>query len=464
MTPNQVAARLDRLPVCRFHWRFLALVSLGAWFDFYDNFVAGALAAILPEAGVIPKTQAGEWITAVGLFSAALPLGMFIGTIFFGLATDRLGRRFGFIAMLLLYSLASFAGGAGYYAAVSVAGTFAGFMLLLVTRFVAGAGIGGENVVLDAYVSELVPTQIRGRSVALTHALVFTALPVAAFLARLLAPADNLGGWPWLLVIGSVGALLAWYFRRKLPESPRWLASVGRGQEAATTLAAIERAVERDTGAQLSSVVVPPLPPSQRLPFRAIWVRPYLGRTVLLMAFQLLQTVGYYGFMHWIVTLLKAKGFQHDTALEMQFYAYLLAPVGPLLAVWSIERWQRKWLISGLSFTLAVLQMFLGFLDEWMTVTVLAAAIVVGSNWFSAVFHAYQAELFPTEARATGIGFTYAWSRASMAALNLFMPGLIATNLLAAFGLMATAFLAVSLIIGIFGPLTNARALEEISG
>jgi len=71
MTPNQVAARLDRLPVCRFHWRFLALVSLGAWFDYYDNFVAGALAAILPRAGVIPETQAGEWISAVGLFSAA---------------------------------------------------------------------------------------------------------------------------------------------------------------------------------------------------------------------------------------------------------------------------------------------------------------------------------------------------------------------------------------------------------
>jgi len=92
---------------------------------------------------------------------------MFVGTIFFGLATDRVGRRFGFIAMLLLYSLASFAGGAGYYAVVGVAGTFVGFMLLLITRFVAGAGIGGENVVLDAYVSELVPTRIRGRSVAL---------------------------------------------------------------------------------------------------------------------------------------------------------------------------------------------------------------------------------------------------------------------------------------------------------
>jgi MFS transporter, putative metabolite:H+ symporter len=464
MTPNQVAARLDRLPLCRFHWRFLALVSLGAWFDFYDNFVAGALAAILPRAGVLPPTLPGEWISAVGIFSAALPLGMFVGTIFFGLATDHVGRRFGFIAMLLLYSLASFVGGAGYYAVVGSAGMFAGFVLLVATRFLAGAGIGGENVIIDAYISEMMPTHIRGRAIALAHAFVFTAMPVAAFLARWLAPADNLDGWPWLLVIGSLGALLSWYFRRKLPESPRWLASVGRGVEAEIALAEIESAVARDTGQPPKPIEVAPRVPSRRLPFRAIWSRPYLGRTVLLMGFQLLQTVGYYGFMHWIVTLLEKKGFDHNTALDMQFYSFLLAPVGPLLAVWSIERCERKWLLAGLALTLAVLELCLGPLADQLALVVVGAVIVVGCNWFSAVFHAYQAELFPTEARATGIGFTYAWSRASMAALNLFMPTLIAASLSTAVALMASAFLLVSAIIGLFGPLTNARALEEVSG
>jgi putative MFS transporter len=87
---------------------------------------------------------------------------------------------------------------------------------------------------------------------------------------------------------------------------------------------------------------------------------------------------------------------------------------------------------------------------------------VVGSNWFSAVFHAYQAELFPTEARATGVGFTYAWSRASMVVLNLLMPGLIATSLAAAFGVMAGSFVGVSVVIGRFGSRTNSRPLEEI--
>src|SRR5262249_39744104 len=105
LTANQVAARLDRLPVGRFHRRFLGLVSLGAWFDYYDNFVASALVVILVRARVIPETQEYEWISVKGLFMAALPLGMFLGTILFGLTSDHLGRRFGFVLMLLLYSL-----------------------------------------------------------------------------------------------------------------------------------------------------------------------------------------------------------------------------------------------------------------------------------------------------------------------------------------------------------------------
>src|SRR5215472_10241585 len=95
LAPNQVAARLDRLPVGRFHYRFLALISLGAWFDYYDNFVAAALVVLLRRADVIPRTEPGEWVSAEGLFMAALPLGMFLGTIVFGLASDYFGRRVG---------------------------------------------------------------------------------------------------------------------------------------------------------------------------------------------------------------------------------------------------------------------------------------------------------------------------------------------------------------------------------
>jgi putative MFS transporter len=463
LAPHQVAARLDRLPVGRFHYRFLALIALGAWFDYYDNFVAASLAAILPRAGVLPPTQPGEWISAVGLFTATLPLGMFLGSMFFGIASDYLGRRFAFVAMLLVYSLATLAGGAGYYPLTAMAGPWAGWLLLFASRLFAGAGIGAENVIIDAYISEVMPRQIRGRAVALAHAVAFTALPVAGLLALLLAPEESPRGWWLLLVIGSAGGLFTWYFRRRLPESPRWSATVGRHEQAAAALGAIEAEVERRTGCPLPPVMVAAQEPMARRGFWEIWTSRYRGRTLMLVGFHLLQTVGYYGFMHWLVVLAQQKGLGHNEALRLYVAASLLAPVGPLLGAWSSERWQRKWLIVTLALAIAAGQLLFGYLQSSLLLALTGSAIVIGLNCFSAVFHAYQAELFPTGSRASGVGFTYAWSRISMVALNVIMPGLIAASLPAAFALMATALIGVAVIVGLFGPLTNSRALEDVS-
>ena len=183
----------------------------------------------------------------------------------------------------------------------------------------------------------------------------------------------------------------------------------------------------------------------------------------MLVGFHLLQTVGYYGFMHWVPTLLQTKGFTFNNALDLQLGAYFLAPVGPLLGVWLAERWQRKWLLVTLGVVLGSAHLTFGLAQSAAVLLLLGTLIVVGSNWFAATLHAYQAELFPTEARATGVGFTYAWSRASIAVLNLFMPKLMDIGLMAAFGVTAGGFLGAALIVALFGPLTNNRALEEVS-
>ncbi len=461
LTAPQVAARLDRLPVTRFHHRFLALISLGGWFDAYDNFLSSVLAAALLSAHVVKPGSSDSLLSELGLFMAMLPLGMLLGSVFLGMASDYLGRRVGFIAMLLLYSLATLAAGVGYYPLQAVAGASWGFALLLVTRLLAGAGIGAENVIIDVYVSEVMPRQARGLAVAVTHAVAFTAIPVVGLLGWLLARYGHRDDWPWLLVIGSLGALFTWYFRRRLPESPRWSALVGRSAEASETLENMERAVERDLGRPLPPPAeVTSAPVERRASFAEIWSPRYRRRTVMLLVFQLLQPIGYYGFMHWLVVLLRAKAVAVD---YIPMGVGLLAPVGPLLGVWSIERFERKWLIVGLALVLAVAQLCFGLASDVFLLLALGAIIVVCLNWFSASFHAYQAELFPTEARATGVGFTYAWSRASMVALNLVMPWLIDRGPMNAFGLMTAAMLGVALVIGIFGPLTNARSLEELS-
>jgi len=220
---SQIAERIERLPVGSFHRRFIALVSLGGWFDFYDIYMMAYIGATLQQSGFLSLRQFSA-VIAAGF------LGMFTGTIIFGMGSDRMGRRSAFVAMLLIYS------------AFTLAGAFAPSAdWLIALRFFAGIGIGAELVVIDTYVSEMVPSGARGRYVAISQMTGFTAVPVVAILVRVLAPTHfRIDGWRWVMVIGSMGAALAWYFRRRLPESPRWLESRGRHEEAKRIVEALE--------------------------------------------------------------------------------------------------------------------------------------------------------------------------------------------------------------------------------
>src|SRR6201985_2235397 len=218
-----IGARIERLPLGRVHRRFITLVSLGNFFDLYDIFVVAYIGAALQQSHFITLQQFTAFI-ASGFF------GMFVGTITFGIGSDRFGRRIVFMTLLLFYSVFTVA------CAFAPSATW-----LIALRFFAGAGIGAEIIIIDAYVSEIVPSRARGRYVAITQVVGFAAVPVAALLARVLVPTHFLmAGWRWVVLIGSGGALLTWWFRRHLPESPRWLARRGRTAEAESILAALE--------------------------------------------------------------------------------------------------------------------------------------------------------------------------------------------------------------------------------
>src|SRR6266852_1540787 len=192
-----IAGRIERLPLGKFHRRFIALVSLGNFFDLYDIFIVAYIGAALQQSGFLSLKQ-------FSLFVASGFLGMF-----FGMSSDRMGRRVSFITLLVIYS------------AFTLAGAFAptaGWLIAM--RFFAGVGIGAEIVVVDTYVTEIVPSYARGRYVAITQVAGFCAVPVVAILSRLLVPTHFLmAGWRWGMVVGASGALLTWWFRRRLPES-----------------------------------------------------------------------------------------------------------------------------------------------------------------------------------------------------------------------------------------------------
>jgi MFS transporter, putative metabolite:H+ symporter len=466
---DTIAARIERLPLNRFHRRFIALVSLGNFFDLYDIFVVAYIGAALQQSHFLTLQQFTAFI-ASGFF------GMFVGTIVFGIGSDRFGRRVVFMTLLLFYSVFTFA------CAFAPSATW-----LIVLRFFAGAGIGAEIIVIDAYVSEIVPSYARGRYVAITQVVGFAAVPIAALLARVLVPTRFLmAGWRWVVLIGSFGALLTWWFRRHLPESPRWLASRGRTAEAESILRALEsqsfanldekhlarsiasqRAHEIGLGAgddAAGAAATTPARSAEKVSFTELFRHPYLGRTTMMIVFQALQTVGFYGFANWAPTFLLKRGFSLLHSLEYTMLIAVVSPIGPLLAAASSDRIERKWTIVVLAILVAAFGLGFGGAGTPGTVVAFGALLTLVNYWFSAAFHAYQAELFPTRIRATAVGFTYSWSRLSAAFSSVLIAAVLTrSGVGAVFTLLAVAMCGVALVIVFFGPRTNRIPLEDLA-
>ena len=454
---SSTAARLESLPVGKFHYRFISLVSLGEWFDMYDLFMVAYIGAALQNSGFLSLHQFTQFV-------AAGFLGMFIGTVLFGITSDQVGRRTSFVAMLLIYSAFTLIGSLAQSSA-----------WLIICRFFAGIGIGAEIVVIDAYVSEMVPSSARGRFVAITQVIGFTSVPTVAVLSRILVPMHfPISGWRWVMVIGAAGALLAWYLRLSLPESPRWLESVGRGQEAEVILDEIESQSQAPNASK--TIPASETSISQRLDaaadamrhrwdlsrFRELWNPSYRSRTAMLIVFQTLQTLGFYGFANWAPTFLLKRGVGLLHSLNYSLLIALIAPAGPLIASFTADRLERKWTIFALALSIASFGLGFAICREAVMIVLSGALVTLCSNWFSAVLHSYQSELFPTRIRATGVGFTYSWSRLSAALSSFLIAAVLTRGVTAVFAMLAVAMVGVAIAIA-FGPATNRKGLEELS-
>ena len=458
-TSAEVAARLDRLPSAAPIWRMVVLLSLGGCFEFYDLFFTAYVAPGMVKSGMFKPESLGIFnvlgplgVEGVGTFVFATFAGLFVGALVFGSVPDQYGRRRVFTYSLLWYSACT----------VMVAMQTSGFGIDL-WRFIAGIGI--ELVTIDTYISELVPRHIRGRAFAFNQFITYLAVPVVALLAWLLVPTAPLGfdGWRWVVLIGSVGAVFVWFIRLGVPESPRWLARHGRGDEADRVVGQIEAAVAAAKG--------PLPPPGAAAPeevgessFAEIWRAPYGGRTLMLSVFNFFQTIGYYGFAAWVPTLLIAKGITITKSLEYSFIIAVANPVGPLLGTLVADRMERKWqIVCAAACIGSFMFLFANATDPAMLIA-LGVLVTLVSNWLSFAFHNYQAELYPTRIRARAVGFVYAWSRLSAAFAGLFIAFSLHTGGVPAVGaFIALAMLLVMITIGGFGPRTRGLALEEIS-
>jgi putative MFS transporter len=296
--------------------------------------------------------------------------------------------------------------------------------------------------------------------------IMFCAVPVVAFCGWAFITLHPFGADSWRAVamIGSLGALAAWWLRRGVPESPRWLVLRGRGAEAEKILATLEEKIARDTGGALPPPAPAAAAPRTRGTLAEIFRTPYGGRTAMLSVFNLMQSIAFYGFGSWVPTLLIAKGIHVTTSLEYAFIIALANPLGPLLGFLVADRMERKWQLvtAGASVTLFVY--LFARQSAPFAVILFGVAVTLANNWISFATHNYQSELYPTRIRARAVGFVYSWSRLSAA-----LAGLLINFFLAKGGTLGVAFFigaamtVMVITIAAFGPRTRGRSLEEIS-
>jgi putative MFS transporter len=454
-----VGARLDRLPPTRYIWWLVGLVSFGAFFEIYDLALTATLSLGLLVAGVFHRGAAGLFgITDQATFAAVTFAGPYVGTLAFSTVADRLGRRPMFTFALLWYAVATV-----------VMGVQNSAFAIDLCRFVASMGVGLELVAIDCYLAELMPKAVRGRAFAVSASLQFLSVPLVSVLALALIPGKHLGidGWRWLAFVPAVGALLVWQVRRALPESPRWLEAHGRWAEADRITSEIEQRVARDLGSRVPQIHAP-TDVSTQAAAKAVsmWTPPYRRRTMMLIAFHVFQTIGYFGFANWLPTLLVSQGIELGKSLAYSAVVALVPPVAPLVFSFFVDKVERKWLVAAGALLAAAAGLLLSRITQhsnFTLFTVIGAGVAIGNSLMSMSYHTYQSELFPTPMRARAVGFVYSFSRLSA----IFSSYIIAAMLdragsVGVFVLISTAMIVVALTVGLFGPRTRGLSLEQI--
>jgi putative MFS transporter len=452
-----IMARFNRLPASRYTWQLIALLSLCGFFEIYEIALTSTLSPGLIRAGVFNADAKGLFgLTDQASFAAATFLGLFIGTSSFAAVADRFGRR-----AILIGSLA------WYIVATAVMATQNTAVSVDVWRLIAGVGVGVQLVTIDSYIAEWVPKDRRGKAFAVNYGLMYLAVPVAALLSWLLLPQTPLGiaGWRYVAAFPLLGiAVLCWVYRL-LPESPRWLLQHGDVDEADRLVSTIEWRVRRQIDRELPAVQPVTVAETHASPgLGQIFRPPYLRRTCMLLALNIFQALGFYGFSNWVPALLESQGLGFVKSLQYSFVIATVYPLTPLLCTFIADRIERKWQIVFGATGTAVFGLLFSQQSAAANLVLFGALVTISNIVMSYSYHAYQTELYPTRIRARAVGFVYSFSR-----LATILSGFAIAIAFRDFGttgvfvFIASCMLVVVLSVSTLGPRTRGKTLEETS-
>jgi len=386
-TTVTAGVRLDRLPIAAFHYRIFGLIAAGMFFDGYDLYIAG------PVLGAAVQSKFST-LAQNGWFLSLTFVGMTVGSLLAGFLGDRYGRRFTYQFNLMIFGLASL--GAAAAPTIDV---------LNGLRFIMGVGLGAEIVVGYGTMTEFIPPAVRGKWMAFMAFVVVSGLPVTAVLGWLVVPSF---GWRPLFIVAGIGALIVWYLRKALPESPRWLEANGRAADADALMQTIEREVA--AGAQLPEpVAAPPLPSlgladlltPQLLPSMVV------GSVVLIAINALI-----FGFVNWLPTFFVQQGLGVTKSLGYTLVIVSGSLVGCAIGALAADYVGRRKLIIGASIWSIVFGGLYPYAAAPGVVLAIGFLLIVGIYVLTSILYGvYTSELFPTEVRLRANGICNMFGR-----------------------------------------------------
>jgi putative MFS transporter len=437
-----MGARLDRLPLSAFHRRMLVLIGLGLFVDSFEVTLMASVLGALVQSGISDVPTNAKFISAT--FA-----GLAVGAVFAGYVGDRFGRRFAYQFNLLLFGVMSL-----------LAAAAPSMFWLIVARFFMGVGMGAEFVIGYGFISEFVPPAKRGRCIAVIALASNSAQLISAVVGLAVIPVF---GWRWMFVIAGCLALVVWVLRKGMPESPRWLESVGRQQEAEATI----RAIELEAGVDPASpgLVVAPVESGEATKLATLFKPPVLHRTLLGIFVTVVALVGTYGFTAWLPTFLVKQGYSIVQSLWYSMLMSIGAVAGPLLGIFLSDKVGRKYGIAAVAVFAAVTGIIYPHLTSIAAITVCGFFLVASILLLVALgLGTYVPELFPTAYRMRGSGLCQFAGRVA----TIFTPYAVVA-LFESYGVggvvfsISGLFVALAVVMLWFGVETKGKSLEVIS-
>lgn len=445
--------RIERVPFGRFQWRLLWMGGLGYTFDAMDG---ALMAAILPVVTALWHLTTQQ----TGVVGSSAMIGYLFGAFFAGALGDLIGRR-----SVMMYALAI------YSVATLIAAFAPSWQVLFWWRVVASVGTGAEAAIIAPFLSEFVPRQYRGRFIGSLAGFFSYGFVFAALLGFFVIPRWS-DGWRIVQVVSALPIVMLLWWRRSLPESPRWLLERGRSVQARAEVERIEAELTRHgrtTLPSLDSVEIAPAANARRAGsflgnLAALWSRPVRRTTIMLWILWITITFAYYGFFTWIPSLLVKQGMTITRSFGYSIIINLAQIPGYYSAAFLSEKLDRKWTI--------VVYMLLGGGSAYllsgaatdMSITTAGALLSFFMNGTYAGIYAYTPELYPTAFRTTGMGVASAFGRIG----GLSAPIVIGATydqirFAGVFGITTVVLVTGALAVAVLGIATAGKSLEQIT-